>query len=60
MSERLKAQAKKNREAARVVRNRGNEEGAQRLERRADELQSGRVTDVTDTVSGLISWAFRR
>jgi hypothetical protein len=30
------------------------------MEARADELESGRVTDVTDSVSSLISWAFRR
>ncbi|GAA2929640.1 hypothetical protein [Streptomyces enissocaesilis] len=60
MSDRMKKQAAKNRDAAREVRNRGNEEGARQLERRADELESGRVTDVTDSVSGLISWAFRR
>uniref|UniRef100_A0AAU1HZL3 Uncharacterized protein n=1 Tax=Streptomyces sp. NBC_00180 TaxID=2903632 RepID=A0AAU1HZL3_9ACTN len=60
MSERMKEQAEKSREAARVVRSRGNEESARRMESYADELESGRVTDVTDTVSGLISWAFRR
>lgn len=58
--DRMKKQAEKNRQAARVVRNRGNDEQARRLEDRADELESGRVTDVTDTVSGLIAWAFRR
>ncbi|WP_199840185.1 hypothetical protein [Streptomyces viridochromogenes] len=56
----MKKQAEKSREAARVVRSRGNEDSARRMESYADELESGRVTDVTDTVSGLISWAFRR
>ncbi|MGW6641788.1 hypothetical protein ACWKT3_40355 [Streptomyces violaceus] len=58
--DRLKAQASKNRDAAKVLRNRGKDAAARRLEDRADELESGRVTDCTDAVSGLISWAFRR
>ncbi|MFJ2968539.1 hypothetical protein ACIPIC_40520 [Streptomyces collinus] len=58
--DRLKAQASKNRDAAKVLRNRGKDVAAQRLEDRAKELESGRVTDCTDAVSGLISWAFRR
>ncbi|MFJ7180982.1 hypothetical protein ACIQXA_32335 [Streptomyces massasporeus] len=58
--DRLKAQAAKNREAAKVLRRRGKETAAKQMEDRADELESGRVTDCTDTVSGLISWAFRR
>ncbi|MFE7510173.1 hypothetical protein ACFU8I_02930 [Streptomyces sp. NPDC057540] len=60
MSDRMKKQAAQNREAARQLRKRGKDDEAQRLEDRAAELESGRVTDVTDTVSGLISWAFRR
>jgi hypothetical protein len=60
MSDRMKNQAAKNRDAATVLRNRGKDEAAERMEARADELESGRVTDVTDSVSSLISWAFRR
>jgi major membrane immunogen (membrane-anchored lipoprotein) len=58
--DRLKSQAAKNREAAKVLRGRGRDTAAEELEDRADELESGRVTDCTDAVSGLISWAFRR
>lgn len=60
MSDRMKNQAAKNRDVAKVLRNRGEDEAAERMEARADELESGRVTDVTDSVSSLISWAFRR
>ncbi|MGW5132347.1 hypothetical protein [Streptomyces sp. NPDC004135] len=55
--DRLKAQASKNRDAAKVLRSRGKEAAAQRMEDRADELESGRVTDVTDSVVGLFRWA---
>ncbi|MFJ4974884.1 hypothetical protein ACIP6X_06005 [Streptomyces coeruleorubidus] len=55
--DRLKAQASKNREAARVLRSRGKDGAAKEMEARADELESGRVTDVTDTVVGLFRWA---
>ncbi|MGX5214775.1 hypothetical protein ACWKT3_39890 [Streptomyces violaceus] len=58
--DRLKAQAAKNREAAKVLRRRSKDTAAKEMEARADELESGRVTDCTDAVSGLISWAFRR
>ncbi|MFF8638814.1 hypothetical protein ACF052_31940 [Streptomyces pilosus] len=58
--DRLKARASKNREAAKVLRSRGKETAAQQMETRADELESGRVADRTEAVSGLISWAFRR
>ncbi|EGX55132.1 hypothetical protein SZN_34472 [Streptomyces zinciresistens K42] len=58
--ERLEKQAVDNRAAVRVVRERGNGARAEELEARADELESGRVTDVTDVVSGLVSWALRR
>ncbi|GAA2219835.1 hypothetical protein [Streptomyces indiaensis] len=58
--DRMKAQAAKNREAAKVLRRRGKNTAAKEMEARADELESGRVTDCTDAVSGLISWAFRR
>ncbi|MEU0249458.1 hypothetical protein ABZ192_35085 [Streptomyces sp. NPDC006235] len=58
--DRLKSQAAKNREAAKVLRRRGKDVAAKEMEARADELESGRVTDCTDAVSGLISWAFRR
>ncbi|MGV9497377.1 hypothetical protein ACWDQ0_03795 [Streptomyces sp. NPDC003642] len=55
--DRMKAQAAKNRDAAKVLRNRGKDAAAQRMEDRADELESGRVTDVTDSVVGLFRWA---
>ncbi|MEU4465668.1 hypothetical protein AB0G20_18445 [Streptomyces sp. NPDC024017] len=55
--DRLKAQASKNREAAKVLRSRGKDTAAQQMETRADELESGRVTDVTDSVVGLLRWA---
>lgn len=58
--DRMKAQAAKNRGAAKVLRNQGKDAAAKHMEARADELESGRVTDCTDAVSGLISWAFRR
>lgn len=60
MSDRMKRQAKQNRAAAAELRNRGKDTAAKRLEDRATELESGRVTDVTDTVSGLIRWGLRR
>ncbi|MDH6610275.1 hypothetical protein M2164_005910 [Streptomyces sp. SAI-208] len=53
MSDRMKNQAAKNRVAAEGLRSRGKDAAAQRLEARADELESGRVTDVTDQVVGL-------
>ncbi|MGW5616639.1 hypothetical protein [Streptomyces sp. NPDC003877] len=55
--DRLKAQASKNRDAAKVLRNRGKDTAARQMEARADELESGRVTDVTDSVVGLFRWA---
>ncbi|MDK1348038.1 hypothetical protein QNO09_33105 [Streptomyces sp. 378] len=55
--DRLKAQASKNREAAKVLRSRGKDTAAKQMEARADELESGRVTDVTDSVVGLFRWA---
>lgn len=60
MSDRMKKQAAENRKAAKELRRRGKDNQAKVLEDRADELESGRVTDVTDTVSSLIGWAFRR
>ncbi|GLW45146.1 hypothetical protein Stsp02_08080 [Streptomyces sp. NBRC 14336] len=55
--DRLKAQASKNREAAKLLRSRGKDTAAKQMEARADELESGRVTDVTDSVVGLFRWA---
>jgi hypothetical protein len=55
--DRLKAQASKNRDAAKVLRSRGKDTAAEQMEARADELESGRVTDVTDSVVGLFRWA---
>jgi hypothetical protein len=60
MSERMKKQAEQNRVAAKELRSRGRDDAADRLEARADELESGRVTDVTDSVVRLISWGFGR
>jgi hypothetical protein len=60
MSDAMKNEAKKTRAAAKIVRQRGNEEKAQRMEARAAELESGRVRDVTPQVSRLISWGFGR
>lgn len=58
--DRLKKAAEDHRKAAEVQRAHGREAVATRWEARADELESGKVTDHTDTVSALISWAFRR
>ena len=55
--DRLKAQASKNRDVAKVLRNQGKDAAAKRMEDRADELESGRVADVTDSVVGLFRWA---
>ncbi|MFF7042351.1 hypothetical protein [Streptomyces massasporeus] len=55
--DRMKRQAERNREAAKALRSRGKDEAAARAEARADDLESGRVTDVTDTVIGLYRWA---
>ncbi|WP_411142569.1 hypothetical protein [Streptomyces sp. x-80] len=57
---RLTRAAEENRRAADVARAHGREERARQLEDRADELESGRVRDLTDDVSGLISSLFRR
>ncbi|MEH0551216.1 hypothetical protein [Streptomyces sp. B21-101] len=60
MSDRMKKQAAKARQAADTVRARGNEQEAQRLEAYADRLDSGTVADRTDDVSRLLSWGLRR
>lgn len=60
MSDRMKAHAENTRRAAETVRERGNEAKAKQMEARADELESGRVTDVTEPVSRLISWGLGR
>jgi hypothetical protein len=57
--DRLKSQAAKNRETAKVLRRQGKDTAAKEMEDRADLLESGRVTDCTDAVSSLISWALR-
>ncbi|MCZ4510451.1 hypothetical protein O3Q52_20105 [Streptomyces sp. ActVer] len=59
MSDRMKAQAAKNRGAAKVLRGRGKGDAAKRMEDRADELESGRVTDQTDTILSAWRWARR-
>ncbi|MFE7899198.1 hypothetical protein ACFU3E_17045 [Streptomyces sp. NPDC057424] len=57
MSDAMKNQAEKNREAAKGLRRRGKDAAAKELEDRATELESGRVTDVTEGVIGLFRWA---
>ncbi|TJZ55876.1 hypothetical protein FCH28_11365 [Streptomyces piniterrae] len=57
--DRLKRAAAVNRKAADAERERGNDKVADRYEARADELESGRVTDRTDDVIALVR-AFRR
>lgn len=57
---RLKRAADQNRAQAARLRENGREDTADRLEARAAELESGRVTDRTDAVSALISWGFGR
>ncbi|MEH0445445.1 hypothetical protein QA811_17735 [Streptomyces sp. B21-102] len=59
MSDRMKNQAAKAREAAKTVRERGNEEKAQRMEAYADHLESGKVVDRTDEVSSLLGRILR-
>ncbi|MDQ0831930.1 hypothetical protein QF032_003774 [Streptomyces achromogenes] len=59
MSDRMKKQAEKAREAAKTVRDRGNEEKAQRMEAYADRLDSGKVVDRTDEVSSLLGRILR-
>ncbi|MGY1453823.1 hypothetical protein [Streptomyces sp. SS8] len=64
---RMKRQAEQNRTAAKELRERSRgtspttrahaERQADALEARAAELESGRVTDVTDQVLSLWSWA---
>ncbi|MFJ4637567.1 hypothetical protein ACIP69_18325 [Streptomyces hygroscopicus] len=58
--DRLKKAAARHREEAARQRAAGHAEAADRLEERADELESGRVTDQTDTAIGLIGWALGR
>lgn len=60
MSDRMKKQAEKARQAAETVRARGNEQKAQQLDAYADRLDSGKVVDRTDDVSRLLSWGLRR
>lgn len=60
MFDRMKNQAAANRHAATELRNRGKDDAATRLETRADDLESGHVTDQTDTASRLIGWALGR
>lgn len=59
MSDRMKKQAEKARQAADTVRSRGNEEKAQRMEAYADRLDSGKVVDRTDEVSSLLGRILR-
>ncbi|MER6557215.1 hypothetical protein ABT300_05520 [Streptomyces sp. NPDC001027] len=59
MSDRMKKQAEKARQAADTVRSRGKETEAQRLEAYADRLDSGKVADRTDEVSSLLGRILR-
>ncbi|MFJ5259291.1 hypothetical protein ACIQAC_02270 [Streptomyces sp. NPDC088387] len=59
LTDRMRRQADDNRDAADWARAHGRDDRAKELEDRADELGSGRVTDVTDQVSALTRWAFR-
>ncbi|MGQ4358881.1 hypothetical protein [Streptomyces sp. SAS_272] len=59
MSDRMKKQAEKARQAADTVRARGNEQQANRLETYADRLDSGKVVDRTDEVSSLLGRILR-
>ena len=60
ITDRMRRQADENREAAEWASEHGKPERAKQLKDRAKELESGRVTDVTDQVSTLLSWGFRR
>jgi hypothetical protein len=60
MSDRMKKAASSNREEALLHRIAGNDTTADRLEARADALDSGKVADRTDDVIGLFRGAFRR
>lgn len=57
---RMKKAAAEAREAAAVQRAHGREDVADRWEARADDLESGKVTDRTDAMVGLLRSAFRR
>ncbi|MFD9072107.1 hypothetical protein [Streptomyces lasiicapitis] len=60
MSDRMKAQADANRQAAEEQREHGYDAAADRLEARADALESGQVTDRTDDVLAIIRAASGR
>jgi hypothetical protein len=60
MSNRIKQAANANREAALLHRISGNDTTADRLEARANDLDSGKVTDRTDDAIALVQAAFRR
>jgi hypothetical protein len=57
---RMTRAAAANRTEADRQRGAGRKDSADRLEARADELDSGKVTDQTDTVSAVIKWGFGR
>ena len=57
---RLKKAAADTRDAALLHRIAGNTDTADRMETRADALESGQVTDRTDDVKSLFRAAFRR
>jgi hypothetical protein len=57
---RIEQQARVNREQAALLREAGRTEPADRLEKRATELESGKVTDQTDNALSLVRWALGR
>lgn len=58
--DRMKRAAQQLRDNATANRSVGREDEADRQEARATELESGHVTDRTDTVSALIRWGLGR
>jgi hypothetical protein len=59
MSDRMKKAAADNREEALLHRIAGNDTTADRMEARANDLESGKVTDRTDEAIGIVRAAFR-
>ena len=60
MTDRMKQAATDTREAALLHRIAGNDTTADRMDARADALDSGKVTDRTDDAIALVKTAFRR
>lgn len=57
---RMEQQARVNREQAAILRDLGRTEPADRLDKRATDLDSGKVTDQTDNALSLVRWALGR